>query len=194
MSNELSLIRQGFTDRIARARRIMARATALPLAVRAAIFVSALMAQAFAYPVQVLMGSSAVLVIIVSALPALWPRTAVVTVSWVVIVTGWVLTSTLFAGVASLPRLLGLTACLYLVHTGAALATVLPYDAVVEPSVVARWALRAVLVIAAAGGASVAALSWVGRLQPRTFLVSTLVGLALTVLIGWLLTLAVRRN
>jgi hypothetical protein len=194
VSNELSLIRQGFTDRVARARRIMARATALPLAVRAAIFVSALLAQAFAYPVQVLTGSSAILVIVLAALPALWPRTAAVTVTWVVIVTGWVLTSTLYAGVASLARLLGLTVCLYLVHTGAALAAVLPYDAVVEPSVVARWVLRAAFVIAVAGGASVAALSWVGRVQPRTFQVSTVVGLALTVLIGWLLTLAVRRH
>jgi hypothetical protein len=193
MSNELALIGQGLTDRIARARRILARATAWPFAVRVAVFLAALAAQAFAYPPQVFAGTAAVLVMTLAALPALWPRTAAVTVFWLVTVTGWVAATALF-DVANVPRLIGLTAALYLVHTGAALAAVLPYDAVVEPTVVVRWVLRAVLVIGVAAGAGVAALAWVGRLQPRTYLVSTLVGLALTVLLGWLLTLAVRRR
>jgi hypothetical protein len=192
--SELGLIRRSFRDRIDRAKRITARATAWPLAVRLSVFAAAMLAQVFAYPTSLLLDPPVVLFLLLAVLPAAWPRTAAVSVFWLVTVTGWILSTTVYGGTATLTRLLGLAVTLYVVHTGAALATVLPYDAVVEPVVVARWMLRAAAIIAVGVGGTVAGMYAIVDLSARTYLAATLIGFVPVVALAWLLATQFRRR
>jgi hypothetical protein len=125
-------------------------------------------------------------------LPALWPRTAAVTTFWLFTIVGWIAATTLYGTVATLPRLAGLAVSLYLVHSAAALAAALPYDAVVDPVVVVRWLLRAAGVLVVSVGGTIAAMLYVGQLTPRSYLAATLIGLALTVATAWMIAIAAR--
>jgi len=191
---ELVLIRRGFRDRVARFRRIVARATAWPFGVRLAVYAAAFAAEALAYPPDVLDGVPLLTLVALAALPALWPRTAAVTVYWLLTIAGWVVATTVYLTAPTLPRLLGLAAALYLVHSGAALAAVLPYDAVVEPAVVIRWLLRATAVIGAVAVLTTAATYWLARISPPTYLAATLFGLAAMLGLVWFLVLAAQRR
>jgi hypothetical protein len=192
MGGEIKIIRRDFRDRLARVRRIFARATAWPFLVRLGVFGLALVAQGFAYPSSVLTGTTVIVLVALALLPALWPRTAAVSTFWLLTVAGWVAATTLYGAVATLPRLAGLAVALYLVHSGAALAAALPYDAVVDPVAIVRWLLRAMGVLVVSVGGTVAAMLYVGQLTPRSYLVATLIGFALTVVIAWLIALAAR--
>jgi hypothetical protein len=191
--SELGLIRRSFRDRIDRAKRIFARATAWPLAVRLTVFGAAMFAQGFAYPSSALFGTPVVAMLLLAVLPAAWPRTAAVTVFWLLTATGWILSTTLYGTTATMARLVGLALALYVVHSGAAFAAVLPYDAVVESVVVARWVLRSGTVAALGVGGAVAAMYAVADLSTRTFLAATLVGLVPVAGLVWLLAIQYRR-
>jgi hypothetical protein len=192
--SELGLIRRSFRDRIDRAKRIFARATAWPLAVRLTVFVAAMFAQGCAYPSAALFGTPVIALLLLAALPAAWPRTAAVTVFWVVTAIGWILATTLYGGTATLTRLVGLALALYVVHSAAALAAVLPYDAVVESVVLARWLLRSGTIAAVGIGGAVAGMFAVADLSTRTFLAATLAGLVPVVALVWLLAVQFRRR
>jgi hypothetical protein len=190
---ERGFMRRAFLDRIERIRRIFARATAWPFAVRLTVFAAAMLAQSFAYPTRTLFGAPIVAMLLLAALPALWPRTAAVSTFWLITVVGWILSTTFFDGVTTLIRLVGLSACLYLVHTTAALAAALPYDAVVDPVVVARWLLRAAMILAISLGFAVTALYAVTDWSNRTYLAATLIGLVPAVTLVWVLAWVARR-
>jgi hypothetical protein len=192
--SDAGLIVRGLRDRITRARRIFARATAWPFAVRLGVFAAAITAQGFAYPPEGFLGAGAVGMLALAGLPAVWPRSAAVSVFWLVTAAGWVFSSTVFDSVATLPRLVGVAVSLYVVHSGAALAAALPYDAVVDGVVVARWALRAFAVTVVAVGVSVAGMFAVTGLADRTYLAATLVGLLPAVGLVWLLVVVSRRR
>jgi hypothetical protein len=191
---ELIQIRRGLIDRVTRLRRVVTRATGWPLAVRFGVYVCALAAEAFACPVQLIGGVFAVVLLLAAGLPAIWPRSPMVSVFWLLTAIFWLAATTLYPGVATLPRLVVVTAALYLVHTGAALAAVMPYDAVVAPLVVIRWLLRAALILAIGIGLAVAGLFQSVRLGTHTYVAATVVGLALTVGLAWLLASATARR
>jgi hypothetical protein len=188
-------IRRGVGNQILRLRRVVARATSWPLTVRLTVFLAALAAGAFTCPPELLAGPPAMFIMIAALLPALWPRSLMVTAFWLVTALAWLATTTLYAGSATLPRLIGVTVALYLLHTGAALAAVLPYDAVVSATVVVRWVLRAGLTLVPSVGLVVFGLFETVRLGTHTYLAATVVGLALTVCVAWLLaSVAARRR
>lgn len=193
-TSELGLIRRSLRDRVERAKRIFARATGWPLAVRLGVFGAAMLAQGFTYPAETLFSGAAVLLLLLAALPAAWPRTAAVSVFWVLTVVGWILSTTFYGTTATLTRLVGLAIALYAVHTGAALAAVLPYDAVVESVVVARWLLRSGLIVVVGVGGAVAGMFAVVDLSNRTYLAATLAGLVPAVGLVWYLALRYRRG
>jgi hypothetical protein len=127
-----------------------------------------------------------------AALPAVWPRGPWTTVLVLAAAAAW-LAST---GLGNLPdrtmpadlpagRLLVLAAALYLVHSLAALAAALPYDAVVIPDVASRWLLRTAGVILVSALLAAALLAGLTRLVDaaggRAHLAATLVGLAVAV-------------
>jgi hypothetical protein len=194
VTDDVRLIGRGLRDRVTRSRRIFARATAWPLGVRLVVFAAALVAQGFAYPPGGVLDEAALVMVLLAALPAVWPRSAMVTVFWLVTVTGWILATTLYGSQTTLPRLIGLSVALYVVHSGAALAAVLPYDAVVDQAVVVRWAVRAAVVVVISVGLSLAGLYMVSTWPARTYLAATLVGLVPVVVLVWLIAVVARRR
>jgi hypothetical protein len=109
-------------------------------------------------------------------------------VFWLLTVLGWVLSTTLYGTTATLTRLVGLASRCTWCTPGAALAAVLPYDAVVETVVIARWLLRG-RVAGVAIGAGVAGLYAVGA---RSTTCGDVLGLIPCRLV-WLLAVQLRR-
>lgn len=134
----------------------LSRVTTVPLLLRGLIFVTVWLGLWLALPAQVASVRAALVLAVVALVPALVPGTRAVDVAMLAIVALWV-ASTLFAGNTAEPVTTFLTAAaLYLTHSAAALAAVLPYDSVVDGQVALRWAARSGLVLA--GAALLAAL------------------------------------
>jgi hypothetical protein len=193
-TKELRLMRGGLRDRVEQLRRMWTRLSPGALLVRGAVFGCAAAALAVAYaplaPTSGL-GAAAVLVLL-AGLAALLPRTMVITMVIFAATIGWVLTGAVYGERVSLARLVAEAGLLYLLHTSAALAAIVPYDAVVDPRVLSRWLLRALAVVGLAAVFAVAAAvaaQWAGG---RTYLVATLAGLAVVAGLAALLAAARR--
>lgn len=176
---------------LSRAQTVVSGATATPLLVRGGVFLSALAALAVAYPATVIASRALFGLLLVALLPALAPRRFGATVAALVAVGGWLISTSGYGEPIELWRLLVLAGALYLTHSLSALAALLPYDIVVAPDTVARWVLRALVVVLASAVLAVPLLSLAGRFGDRTLLVAALGGLAVavaaTALLGWLL-------
>jgi hypothetical protein len=184
----------GLASRVRRLQTMIARATAVPLLVRGVTFVAALVATVLAYPPAALFQASGMLLVGLAALPALAPRTRMVTLFLLVTVVGWLGATTGYGEPVTLWRLLGLAGSLYLVHSTAALAAFLPYDAIVSPGVLLRWFARAGVVVAATAVAAVYALVAAQLLSGRETMIATLVGFGVAVGLAALLARLLRRG
>lgn len=181
-------------ERVRSIHRTVTRVTLGPLLVRCGVFLSALLALVLAYPVEVLTGRAAGPLLLVAVLPALAPRRAWPTLAMLVAVAGWVLATSGYGEPIALWRLIGLAGCLYLTHSLAALAALLPSDVVVTGELIARWVLRALGVVLAAAVAAVLLLAVAGRVGDRALLGAALGGLAVAVLAAALLVWLARRR
>jgi hypothetical protein len=166
------------TGRIGRARAAFRRATAIPFLVRCGIAVAGLLAMSVAWPASLLTSQYLVLVPVIAIYPAFAPRGRGATVSAVVVVAGWLIDTVGYDARVALWRVLALATLLYLGHTLAALAAVLPFDAVVNLDVVGIWLARALAVVLISAVLTVVALGLTAELAGGAFLVATLVGLA----------------
>jgi hypothetical protein len=88
----------------------------------------------------------------------------------------------------------GLAGCLYLVHSLAALAAFLPYDAIVSPGVLLRWSARAGLVVAATAVVALYSLIAAEVLRGYGTVLATLLGFAIAVALAALLVRVYRRG
>jgi hypothetical protein len=179
------------TRRIERTRTVAARATALPLLVRGGIALAFVLAMVVAWPTSLTATRYVLLLGLVGVYPAVAPRGRGVTVAVLFVVGGWILDTTYYDARVALWRVLSIATLLYLGHTLAALAAVLPYDAVVHPDVVGGWLVRALLAVLISAVLTVLTLGLTAELAGGAFLIATLVGLAaavgLTLLLGRLL-------
>ncbi|MEV0714357.1 hypothetical protein [Asanoa sp. NPDC050611] len=166
------------------------RATLIPLLVRVAIFAAFLAAMGFAFPPPLFFGRTVAALVVVAAIPALAPRGAATTLLIVAIVVGWVVVTAESVEGIQLWRLLGLATTLYLAHTLAALAAVLPSDSMVATEVLVRWVARAAAVVLAAAVCGVLLVSIAGIGDDEALTVAALGGLVVAVtvaaLLGWL--------
>jgi hypothetical protein len=190
---------------IARLAEAARRASIEPVLVRAGAFAAALSALLVATPPQ-LPGSVIVLSVVGSVLPALAPAGPWVTVVVLAAATGWLVDTGLtgltglglgFDGIDGIDpgRLLVLAGTLYLLHSLAALAATLPYDAVVATDVLTRWLVRALGVVVASSLLSVAVLVGLAQLtDARAYVLATLGGLALAVALAALLRASLGRR
>lgn len=153
------------------------RAAAGPLLVRAGVVVFAAASMVLAFPAAVMRNLAAIAVAgVVALLPALFPRTRMVGLAVLACAFGWLIGPIAYGEPISLPRLVALSAALYLTHSLAALAAVLPYDAVLSPGVLTGWLLRAAGVVAGSAIVSVALLLLIRLTIGPVFLVASLVG------------------
>jgi len=183
----------GITGRIERTRTAVVRATALPLLVRGGIALAFVLAMMVAWPGQLTTSRYLVLLGLAGCYPAFAPRGRGVTFTVLVVVGGWVLDTTFYDARVALWRVLSIATLLYLGHTLAALAAVLPYDAIVNVDVVGGWLGRALLVGLISAVLTVITLGLTADLAGGAFLIATLVGLASAVGATLLLARLLRR-
>ncbi len=169
---------ESITARIDRSRRAAGRATLMPLLIRIGLALSFVLAMIVAWPFQIAASRYLVVLFVIALYPAIAPRGRAVTVAVLVAVGGWILHTTWFDARVALWRVLALATLLYLGHTLAALAAVLPYDALVNLDVVTGWLVRALLTVLIAAVLIVVALGLTSALGGSAFLIATLVGLA----------------
>ncbi|GAA1746219.1 hypothetical protein [Luedemannella helvata] len=129
-------------------------------------------------------------VVVLAAAVGLAPRSPVVTVVVLLIAVAWLAATLAYGEEPTLWRLIAVAATLYPVHTGAALAAVLPYDAVVAAGVLRRWAVQTAAVLGAGVAFAVGGVLLAARVGGWSALVAPIVGLlavaALAVMLAWL--------
>ncbi|GAA0796060.1 hypothetical protein [Spirilliplanes yamanashiensis] len=177
-------------DRLARARTVATRAALIPLLVRAAVFLCGLLAAVVAYPGSLVSSRLLALLAVVALWPAVAPRGRGATAAVLAVLAGWILDTTWYDAPIELWRVLAIASLTYLLHSFAALAAALPYDATVELDVVTLWAGRAAGVALASAVLTVIVLS-VADIGGGVHLAATLAGIAVAVaaaaLLAWLL-------
>jgi hypothetical protein len=180
------------TERLDRARTAAARATLVPLLVRLAIALAFVLATTVAWPPAVVAGRLLLPLIAVAVYPAFAPGGRGATVAILTVVAGWIMDTAWHDNRVALWRVLAIATLLYLGHTLAALAAVLPYDAVVNLDVVTAWLARAGAVVLISAVLTVVALGLAGELAGGAFVIATLVGLAAAVAATMLLVRLLR--
>ncbi|MFI5492738.1 hypothetical protein [Actinoplanes sp. NPDC051859] len=184
----------GITDRVQRARRIAARATVLPLLIRGGIGMAFLLALVVAWSETLVLGRAALPLALMAAYPMFAPRGIAPTAAALAVVAGWILDTTWYDAPIALWRVLAIATLLYLGHTLAALAAVLPYDAVVGAEVAGNWLLRAGGVVLGSAVLTVIVLGVSTELTGPAFLLATVAGLAAAVGLALLLARLLRRT
>ena len=176
------------------ARGVLARATAIPFLVRAAVALCGLIAMGVAWPsALVTYQLVAPLLLLVAVYPAVAPRGRGATFSALVVVAGWI-ADTVDAGARiELWRVITIATLLYLGHTLTALAAVLPYDAIVSFDMLGGWLLRAGLVVLVSAVLTVATLGLSADLAGGAFVLATVVGIVCAVGATVLLARLLRR-
>ena len=168
---------------------MLARASAGPILVRAGIMLAAAACLLVALPAELVLRPAAVLIVLVlSALPALFPRTRLVGVTLMAAGFGWLIGTYAYGQVITIPRLIGLATAMYLTHSLAALAAALPYDAIVSPGVLFTWTLRAVGIVSASAIVSILLLAVVKLVVGPVYLVASLVGVLAAAALAYLVT------
>ncbi|HET8682343.1 MAG TPA: hypothetical protein VFM54_10785 [Micromonosporaceae bacterium] len=191
--NDLYDMRVGLASRVRRWRTMAARTTPGPLLVRGAVWAAGATAMVLAYPIPLLLDRYGLALLALTALPALAPRSLVVTPVTLVAVIGWVASTTGSGAPPSLAHLLGLATCLYLMHTGAALAAQVPYDAIVDPAVLMRWFARVGLVLGVTAALAIYLLVLADLLGGAGTLLATLAGFGVAVGLALFLARLLRR-
>jgi len=164
------------------ARGVMARATAVPFLVRAAVALGGLIAMGVAWPAELIASQLiAPLLVLVAIYPAVAPRGRGATFSAVVVVGGWIADTVGAGSRVELWRVITIATLLYLGHTLTALAAVLPYDAIVSFDMLGGWLLRAGAVVLVSAVLTVATLGLSADLAGGAFVLATIVGIACAV-------------
>jgi len=181
------------TARVERIQRAFSRATVAPFLVKLGIALCFLLAMVVAWPAALAFGRIGALLYLVALYPAIVPRGRGTTFAILVVVAGWILDTTWYDERVALWRVLSIATLTYLGHTLAALAAVLPYDAIVNFDVITTWLLRAVAVVLVSAVLTVIALGLADALAGSAFLIATLIGLAAAVAATLLLSRLLRR-
>lgn len=159
--------------------RKVRRTTSGPVIVRLAVTAAALLALLAALPASVALTAAGIAASLTVALGAgLAPRSRWVTLVALVTVVAWLFTTFAYGGELVLWRLVTVTVGLYTMHTGAALAAVLPYDAIVSPGVLLRWLARTGMILGAGLAVGFVALVVSARLQAVSAVAAPIVGVA----------------
>jgi hypothetical protein len=166
------------TARLDRARTVLTRAALTPLLVRSGIAVCLVLAMGVAWPAELVSSRYVLPLFVVAVYPAVAPRGRGTTVAILLVVAGWVADTSWYDTRVPLWRVLAIATLLYLGHTLAALAAVLPYDAMVNLDVLTGWLTRAGAAVLISAVLTVITLGVSDELAGAAFVVATLAGLA----------------
>jgi hypothetical protein len=199
MSLPLSPMRtvNGLLDRLdqaaARARRTTAAPAVLRLGAAFAAFAGLLVALPAALTAGRLLVYLVPLALLLAAGVGLFPGSRWVAFVQLASVGAWVVAGVAFGDPASLFRIGLLGALLYLTHTAAAFAAVIPIECVVAAGVLLRWALRQALVLAGSLTIGLAGLALARLVPPTPSLIGVFVGAVVAAALGAALSLLARR-
>lgn len=195
MDSPLRTVNRGL-DRLDEAYARARRTTAVPAMLRLLAAVSAFGAVLVALPAALTFGRLLVYLVPAALLLAvgvgLFPGSRWVSFVELVAIGGWVVAGVAFGDAASLVRIGALAALLYLTHTAAALAAVIPVECVVAPGVLRRWAGRQAVVLAATLALALGGLTLAQLIPATPSLVGVLVGALVAATLGWALARSTR--
>ena len=187
----------GFLDRLDQAFARARRTTAAPAVLRLGAAVAAFAGLLVALPTALTSGRLLVYLVPVALLLAvgvgLFPGSRWVAFVQLVSVGAWVVAGVAFGDPASLFRIGLLGALLYLTHTAAAFAAVIPIECVVATGVLLRWALRQALVLVGSLTIGLAGLAAARLIPPTPSLIGVFVGAVVAAALGATLSLLARR-
>jgi hypothetical protein len=131
---------------------------------------------------------------VVAAGAGLFPRTRWITIVLLLAVIEWLVATIGYGGEVTLARTGLLAAALYVTHSAAALAAVLPYDAVVAPGVLLRWLIRTGAIVVVSLAVALGAMAVLQELQPVPTLAAPVIGAIVAAALAGLLAWHVRRR
>ncbi len=166
----------------------MKRLTPAPALVRAVVFVSAIVALWAATPATAHSPRLLVPIVVFAAMPAVFPDSAAVTAVMLTVVFGWLAGALVLGESVSVFGTFLTAAALYLLHSFAALAAMLPYDAIVDTGVLLRWAARCGLVLLGSVLVTAIVVTAAPKLAPTTSILALLGGFGVVVGTVWLLS------
>ena len=184
----------GVTRRLARAQVAINRATLVPLLVKVGVAAAFAAAMVIAWPEAIVFSQFVLPLLLIALYPAIAPRGRGPTFAVLVVVGGWLAGTSYYDGPVEAWRVIAIGTFLYLGHTLAALAAVLPFDGVINIEVIIRWLLRAAAVVLMAAVLTVIALGLSDVLAGSAFVLATVVGLAAATAATLLLARLLRRT
>ena len=192
--SDLRLVGEGLRSRIVHFVWMARRTTPGPALLRLIAASGALAALGVAVPSTLWASSRALFLVPVGAIVGLLPRSRVVTLIALLTVMAWLLSTIGYGEEATLTRTGGLAAGLYVMHAAAAMAAVVPYDAVVAPAALLRWALRVACVVSVSAGVALGMMTLIEHLQVVRTLVAPILGSVIAAGIVGLLAWHLRRR
>jgi len=127
--------------------------------------------------------------VVLAALPAIAPRGMLVSLMELAVVVAWLAKTTAYGEPIILWQLVAIASAMYLAHTSAALAAVLPYDTVVSAGILVAWLVRAGNVVLATVGFSLVVVYGVPLVGNRAYLIASIAGIAIMAALAWVLAM-----
>jgi hypothetical protein len=163
------------------------RTTPATIAVRSVSFAAAAAALWAGAPSLISSPRLVTPIIVIALLPALLPGSRAVTAVMLLTVAGWMFGTLGLGEEISVASAFGTACALYLLHSSAALAAVLPHDAIVDTAVLVRWAARAGLVLVASAAVTAIVVTLARTVTPTTSMLALLAGFGVVAGTVWLL-------
>ena len=132
--------------------------------------------------------------LVVAAGVGFFPRTRWTTIVVLLAVIEWMVSTVGHGTPATLVHTGVLAAALYATHSAAALAAVLPYDAIVAPGVLLRWLARTGAVVVSSLALALGGMAVLQQLRPAPTLVAPVIGSVVAAALAGLLAWHVRRH
>jgi hypothetical protein len=189
----MSNLPRNLIDRTSAAVGQARRLTAGSALVRFTTGLAALGALALAMPLEEI-GEGVVLFLPIAIGVAVFPRTRWVSLVALLAIVGWLFTTVVFGAPVTPWRLGGLAVTLYVMHSGATLAAVLPFDCLVAPRTVLRWLGRTVAVLGASLAIGLGGLLAASVIPSTRSTYGPIVGSAVAAALAFLLVWHLRRR
>lgn len=190
MAQYLQNIRESASSGAAVIRRVTLEA----LLIRGVVLITGVLALLMVTPADLRGVLVIVGLICVALLPAILPGSWLVLVLEIAVVLGWIVQTTVLDTPVAWFPLAALATLLYLHHTAAAFAAVVPLDTQLPINVIGQWFTRAIPAIVGGIIVAVAAVILPSELSGSSTLIATLAGVALAVVIAGLLAWLLHRR
>ncbi len=184
----------GLRDRAVEFLTMVRRTAPGPAVVRLCAAVAAAGALIVAAPSPLRTASWMPVFLVVAAGVGFLPRTRWTTIVILLAVTEWLVSTIGNGDPVTMVRTGVLAAALYAMHSAAALAAVLPYDAIVAPGVLLRWLARTGAVVVCSLVVALGGMAVLQQLRPAPTLVAPMIGSMVAAALAGLLAWHLRRR